>query len=482
MTDSTSLTATQDQEQRSVLPRRLGVITIALLIVAWNAPVAAMAGFQQLAVGLGNQLGAPLSFLVAGTLLLVFALGFVSMSRHVRNPGAFYCYVTDGLGRAMGLAGAFVATAAYIVLAAGAFVYLGLIATDAATELVGSQLLPWQVWSFLAITLVLGIGLLRIDLSMKAIGILVCVEIALVAAWQAAIIVRGGPEGYSPGSFTPAAFNSGSVGLGVLFAMLCLIGFEGGACFRDEARDPDRTVRRATLIALAFMAVFYAIGCWVYIVSQGPSKVVEVATSNPIGSFYNSIETYLGPLVLKVVIVVLITSQLAANVALQGYGSRYLFALGRDGALPKRLASVHPRLESPHVAIVSFALTSYIALGAITLAQLEPVESYAALTGAGLYFLLPLLIVTSIAVIVYFRRHPEHGSNPWLTLVAPAVSALGLAVLFVLTALNLEILAVTRTGVVLAQVALVVVAVAGYLLALRYKRTKPEVYERIGHL
>ena len=482
MTDSTFSTVISEPEQPSVLPRRLGVIALALLIVAWNAPIAAMAGFQQLTVGLGNQLGAPVSFLVAGTILLLFSLGFVSMSRHVRNPGAFYCYITDGLGRAAGLAGAFVATAAYIVLGGGSFVYLGLIAADAASELFGTPLLPWWAWSLLAATLVLGVGLLRIDLSMKAIGALVCVEIVLVAAWQLAILIRGGPEGYSLGSFTPGAFASGSVGLGVLFAMLTLIGFEGGACFRDEARDPERTVRRATLLALVFMAVFYAIGCWVYIVSQGPSRVVEVASTDPIGSFYDSVATYLGGFILKVVVIVLITSQIAANVALQGYGSRYLFALARDGVISRRLARVHPRLESPYVAIVAFAVTSYLAIGIIALTQLEPVQGYAALTGTGLYFLLPLLITTSIAVIVYFRRRPELKPNPWLTIVAPAISALGLAVLFVLTTQNLQVLAVTRTGVLVAQVSLVVVAAAGVLLALWYRRTKPEVYESIGHL
>ena len=473
--------ATASTEEPGTLPRRLGVVALALLIVAWNAPIAAMAGFQQLAVGLGNHLGAPISFLVAGALLLLFAVGFVSMSKHVRNPGAFYCYITDGLGRALGLAGAFVATVAYIVLAAGALVYLGLITSDTVTRFAGSSLLPWQAWSFIAAVVILGLGLLRIDLSMRFIGVLVCLEIVLVATWQVAVLAHGGPEGYSPSTFTYSGFTSGSVGLGVLFAMLCIIGFEGGAAFRQEARDPERTVRRSTMLALAFMAVFYALGCYAYIVGQGPSTVVDVAVSDPVGSFYTAIETYLGPVVLNVVVVVLVTSQMAANVALQGYGSRYLYALGRDGVLPRRLAAVHSRLESPHVAILAFAATSFVALAVITVAGLDPVHSYAALTGAGIYFLLPLLSATSIAVIVYFRRHPELEANVFSTVVAPGVSALGLAVLFVLTTGNLEVLAVTRTGVLLAEISLVVVAVAGFALALRYKRTRPDVYESIGN-
>lgn len=252
---------------KGTLPRRLGLITLMFLIVAWNAPIASMAGFQQLAVGFGNGVGAPVSFLVAGLILLLFAVGFIGMSHHVKNPGAFYCYIVDGLGKALGLAGAFVATAAYILFAAGSYVYLGLIIVDMTTRLFGAPVLTWQVWSFVALVIITRLGLLRSDTSVKVIGVMVVLECAVVAIWQFVVLIHGGPEGYSPQSFTPNSFLSGSVGVGVLFAMLTMIGFEGGACFRDETKDPAKTVGRATYGAIGFMAVFYAIGCWVYVIT-----------------------------------------------------------------------------------------------------------------------------------------------------------------------------------------------------------------------
>ena len=464
-----------------VLPRRLGFVTLTFLIVAWNAPIAAMAGFQQLAVGFGNGIGAPGSFLVAGLILAVFAVGFIGMTPHVKNPGAFYCYIVDGLGKAPGLGGAFVATAAYLLFAAGSYVYLGLIIVDMTTRLFGAPVLTWQVWAFVALVVITVLGLLRIDLSMKVIGALVALECVIVVLWEAAVFIKGGPEGYSADTWTVSSFTSGPVGIGVLFAMLCMIGFEGGACFRDETKNPEKTVKRATFSAIALMTVLAAIGCWVYIISSGPSGVVKLAQTDPVGSFFTSIETYLGNVFVHLVTVILVTSQAAAIISIQGNGSRYLFALGRDRVLSPRLASVHPRLQSPHVAVLTLSAVCLVALVAIVATGVDSVQAYATLTGAGIYFMLPLLIFTSISIVVFFRRHPDHRPSIWVSSIAPLVAALALIVLFVLCTQNLTILTVTDTGAVIAEVALVVVAALGVALALVYKRSRPEVYESIGN-
>lgn len=474
--------AVSDGEPRpGVLPRRLGLVALTFLIVAWNAPIAAMAGFQQLAVGFGNGIGAPVSFVVAGLILLVFAVGFIGMTPHVKNPGAFYCYIVDGLGKAPGLGGAFVATTAYLLFAAGSYVYLGLIIVDMTTRLFGEPILTWQVWAFVSIAVITVLGLLRIDLSMKVIGALVALECVIVVLWEAAVLIQGGPEGYSAATFTVDSFTSGPVGIGVLFAMLCMIGFEGAACFRDETKNPEKTVRRATYTAIILMTTLAAIGCWVYIISTGPSVVVDAALSDPVGSFFTSIETYLGNVFVHLVTIILVTSQAAAIISIQGNGSRYLFALGRDRVLSPKLASVHPKLQSPHVAVLALAAVCLVALIGIVASGVDSVQAYATLTGAGIYFMLPLLITTSISIMVYFRRHPDLKPGIWVSTVAPLVSAIALITLFVLCTQNLTILTVTDTGALIAEVGLVVVAAIGVGLAVVYKRSRPEVYESIGN-
>ena len=477
-TDGSTATVTVGGE---VLPRRLGVVGLVMLIIAFNAPVAAMAGFQQLTIGLGNGIGAPVAFLIAGLVLMLFAVGFVGMSKHSPNPGAYYRYVVDGLGKPLGLAVAFLATVAYVVFTPGTLIYLGLILTDMTTRFTGSAVLNWQAWSVIVIAVVAVLGLLRIDLSMRVLGILVVIEVVLVALWEIAIFINSGPEGYATATFAPSNIFSGSIGLAVLFAMLTMIGIESCACFRDEARDPDRSVGRATFVGIGILMVLYALGSWAYIISQGASQVVDEALTDPVGSFFNSVQGYLGSFVVNVTVVVLITSQLAATNTGLGMASRYLHALGRDRSLPAAFAKVHPRLQSPHVAVLfvlGFSLV--VVLGSI-ISGVDPVAAYAAMTGLGIYFLLPLLFLTSVAVIVFFRRRPDVAPSAWVSTIAPGLSALSLLVLFVLVTMNLTILTATTAGSVIAIVGVVVVPVTGYLLALRFRSTSPEKYERIGN-
>lgn len=463
-----------------LLPRRLGVPGLVMLIIAFNAPVAAMAGFQQLSIGLGNGIGAPVMFLVAGAILLLFAVGFIAMSKTSSNPGAYYRYVVDGLGKSFGLAGAFLATAAYVVIMPGTLIYLGLILVDMTTRLTGEAIGTWQMWALIAGVISLVLGLLRIDLSMRVLGTLVIVECVVVALWELVILIKGGPDGYMTQAFSGTQIFSGSLGLAVLFAMLCMMGIESCACFRDEAKDADRSVGRATFIGIVFIMVFYAIGSWAYIISQG-NGAVEAAQTDPVGSFFNSIEIYLGAVFAKIVSVVLVTSQLAATNTGLGMATRYIHALGRDRVFPKQLAKVHPRLESPYVAVLGVMIFSFAVVIAAIATDVDVVAAYAAMTGAGIYLLLPLFVMTSIAVIVYFRRHPELSPGPWAAIVAPALSIVSLVVLFVLVTDNLEVLTATSVGATIGKIAVVAIPVGGYLLARYYKARKPEVYNTIGN-
>jgi len=62
-----------------------------------------------------------------------------------------------------------------------------------------------------------------------------------------------------------------------MFAHASFIGFEGTAIYGEEAKDPKRTVPRATYAAVIFMGVFYAVTAWLIINAVGADRAVEVA-------------------------------------------------------------------------------------------------------------------------------------------------------------------------------------------------------------
>lgn len=472
-TDSTKL----GHDER--LPRRLGAPALAMIFVAFSAPLGVLAGYQQLVIAFGNGVGAPLASIAAGVLLIVFTFGCTTMSRHMKSPGAFYCYIAEGLGKPLGLAGALVAGLAYLAITIGSYPYMGLITVNLTKQLFDNQILPWQAWGVITLAVVTGLNLLRIDLSMRVLGTVVALETIVVAIWQVVVFAKGGPEGYSLSSFSWSSFTSGDVGLAILFSLASLIGLESTAVFRAETRDPDRNVPRATYAAITFMSVFYGLGIWAYIVAVGPTKAVDVARKDPVGSFFGSVESYLGSVVSTLVSILLVTSVLAAINSTQGAAARYLYTMGRDRVFWSRLSRVHPTLGSPFVAVLVTATISLVAyLGIISISN-DVVAFIAAFTGFGTFCVLCLLLGTSLAVVAFFRRNPDYASF-WAGTAAPVVAFVGVAVVLVLAGLNMDSLIGSTVGGYVAVGVVVVVIVVGLLLARRYRQTRPETYRRIG--
>ena len=87
----------------------LGVIGIVFFVLSAQAPLTGIAGATPLSVGIGNGAGAPGAYLLIGIMITIFAVGFIAMSRHVTDAGAFYAYIGRGLGRPTGTGSALTA-------------------------------------------------------------------------------------------------------------------------------------------------------------------------------------------------------------------------------------------------------------------------------------------------------------------------------------------------------------------------------------
>ena len=86
MTDQTVPLGGANQLRRN----SLGVGAVTFLVVSAAAPLTAVAGGVPLSMLLGNGPGIPLTFAFVTTVLLLFAVGYVAMARHISNAGAFY--------------------------------------------------------------------------------------------------------------------------------------------------------------------------------------------------------------------------------------------------------------------------------------------------------------------------------------------------------------------------------------------------------
>jgi amino acid transporter len=98
-----------DSVSRTLAHNRLGVPAVVFFVLSAATPLTVVAGVITTGYAVTGIIGLPVAFVVMGLLLALFSVGYVAMSRHITNAGAFYTYVTHGLGRPAGVGAAAIA-------------------------------------------------------------------------------------------------------------------------------------------------------------------------------------------------------------------------------------------------------------------------------------------------------------------------------------------------------------------------------------
>lgn len=462
------------QQRRNTLSTR----RVVFLVIAAAAPMAAMVGNIPLAVIFGNGAGVPAAFVIATVILLCFAIGYAAMSRRVVNTGAFYTYVARALGKPSGVAAAYVAVLAYGALTfglAGAFGYY----VSLVVESLGVAIPWWQV-ALPGIAIIAVLGYRSVDLSAKVLGTLMVLEFAILIAYDLAIIAQRGIEAFPATSFSPGVVASGSLGIALMFAMFSFVGFESAALYGEETRDPERSIPRATYIAVGSIGIFYVLTSWVTIGAAGAGTVQAQAAAAQGEFVFTLISQYGGAAMYDISAVLLCTSVLAGYLALHNAASRYLFALGRERVLPARLGRYHPQHFSPHVASIVVSVASVLVIGGFALAGADPFTTLVpALIGVGTLGIIALQAAACLAVVAYFRQRDDR--RLLTCVIAPIIGFVGLTAVFAMALLNYPTLTgSTSIAVNSVPYALVAAAAAGVIVALVIRRRRPQAYAAIA--
>ncbi|MFI2671567.1 APC family permease [Streptomyces albidoflavus] len=461
---------------------RTGTLTtadISFFVVSAAAPLTVMAGVAPIAIMLGG-IGAPAGYLLAGLTLTVFAVGFTTMSRYVGHGGGFYAYITRGLGRPAGMGAALLAMLGYNGMEIGVYGLLGSASQDTALALFGVEI-PWLPVSLAGLVLIWYLGYRSIDFGAKVLGVLLVAETGILLLLAGGVLLDGGASGLTLDSFTPAAVAVPGMAAVLACAFAAFTGFESTAIYRREARDPRRTIPRATFIAVAFLGLFYAFIVWTVIQAYGSDKVVQAATDDAGGLFFAAITTYVGAWAADLMHVLIVSSVVASLLAFRNAINRYTLSLTEEGLLPPVLGRIHPRNRSPYLAGAAQTAVGAVVVAGFALAGADPYTQLLLWVNTpGMIGLMALQLLAAAAVLCYFRRI-RHREGVWRTVVAPvaAIALLGAAIALVTA--NVELFSGAGTGTNILLVSLVpAVFVLGVALALRLRRTRPEVYARFA--
>ncbi|GAA2146488.1 APC family permease [Actinomadura napierensis] len=461
--------------------RRIGVPETVFFVVAASAPLTVAAGGLPTSFAVTGVVGIPLLYVVLAVLLAVFTGGYAAMSRSVTNAGAFYAYITRGLGRIAGVGAAFVALISYNTMQIGLYGLFGFTTADLLKSKTGLDL-PWWTVALLGVAVVAVLGFRRVDLNARVLGVLLAVEFLTVLVFDLAQLADA-PSGVSLAPLGFHAASDGAIGAAFCFAMASFMGFEAAALYSEECRDPRRTISRATYIAVAVIGVFYAFTAWAMTVGTGTSQIIGRAQKDGPGLVFALSEEHVGKLFADLAQLFLVTSLFAALLSFHNAVARYFFSLGREGVLPAPLSRTHARHGSPHIGSLAQTVLAAVVVTVFAFSGKDPVLTlFNWFTNLGALGVILLLALTSAAVVAYFARD-HRGENIWNRLIAPAVACAGLGAVFVASLLNFDALLGAEKGSALTWALpglIFAAAILGAAFAAYLRLARPRAYARIG--
>lgn len=468
-------------ETHGRLTGQMGALSLALTVLAFSAPLTTVSGYIPVALMFGG-VASPLAFLLVTAMILIFSVGYVTLNTTVKRPGDFYSFISHGLGKEAGLGSGLMAAVAYFLILTGVASYFGVSCAEFHRELSGHSL-PWY-WYAIGCWLAVGIlGYLNVELSAKVLTWVMVAEVLVCLVFALGVLVGGEPTISPSAAFTPGELSKPGVNLpfAMLFVVSFFMGFEATALFRDEVKLPDTTIPKATYGAVLFIGCIYTLCAFSMIMAYGPS-VQSVASNSPASMFTGAFSRFSEGPVHTMVSTLILTSSFACILSIHNVLSRYMYNLGTDGALPRFLASVHPKHGSPHKASISVSLLILIVLLPFIALEVNPDLLYGQLSGVGTAGVICLLTLVNISALMwYFTRGKAANANFMKSCLAPSISTVFFVGLIVLVAKNFELLVGGEPGErVWMLYGIMIVQVMGMALAEFYKRTKPETFSKLG--
>ncbi|BBY27485.1 APC family permease [Mycolicibacterium sediminis] len=406
---------------------QIGVLGIVFFVVAAAAPLTVVVALFPVIIGSGNGIGIAGAFVVVALVLTIFAVGYVAMSKHITNAGAFYAFITRGLGRPLGLGSASLAIFAYNAIQLGVIGGFGYYAAEFASKHTGVDV-PWWVFSFIAMGASLFLGVRQIHAGARVLAVLLTLETAIILILNVGILVNSPTpvSDYSFEPFAPSAVFAGAIGVALMFAHASFIGFEGTAIYGEEAKDPKRTVPRATYASVIFMGVFYAVTAFLIVNAVGVGNIAGLAASEGGNLVFAVSDSVLGRVGTEAFQLLVITSLFAAILTFHNNVARYLYSLGRQGVIWSRLGTTHPTRQSPAVACYVQIGMVAVVVAIFAIFGLDPYTTlFTWWTGVGAAGIILLQTIASVAIFVFFRRS-NVDKRPWNTFIAPLLGIAGL--------------------------------------------------------
>ena len=402
------------------LPRVLGFFDITVLSSAAMGPAYSLAATMGPMVAAAGT-NAPLSLGFLTAIMLCIAIAFSRLTRVMPSAGSSFAWISGAFGPGVGT------YAAWLLLLSNYFATTT-VALPAATytlDLVAPQLALSPLWDAVVGSIWIGASTLLLYLGLRPTALVTVIflfaEVAVVAASAiAALVVHAAPEHLARSAAAPLP-SPGSIGIvtAIVLGIWMTDGWEVSAATSEETTGGAETPGRGGIVGLLATAalLLFAMGAYLHV-----GSVAGFAANQSDAMDY--VATRLGGPVWRTVIVVTVLVSTAATLwTTVLYLSRSVYAMGRDGVLPRFTGALDARALPTNSLWVVF-----VGVVAVTLATgFWPTAASVlnlVLNGTSV-FLGALFCMSAVAAVKLLAKRP--GESRVTTFLIPLLGAVTLA-------------------------------------------------------
>jgi APA family basic amino acid/polyamine antiporter len=421
------------------LRRELGLVAVTLsgIGIILGAGIYALIGTA--AGNAGNAVW--LSFVISAGVALCTAMSYAELASMFPRSAAEYEYTARSLGPLI----AFVI--GWLIIFSGvvgaATVALGF--ASYLHALTGAPMIPAGI---VLVTILSALLLIGIKESATVAGIFTLIEVGGLGA----VIVAGIPF-LGTVDYLEMPFGIGGVLSAAALVFFAYLGFEEMVKFSEEAREPERTIPRALIIAMIVCTALYLL-----VAVSAVSAVGWEALSQSPAPFSLVASTVWGPEGALVLSIVALFATANTVLLMLFAASRITYGMATAGALPRLFARVHPGRQTPRMAVLLAGIGGVIFLFAGDIGFVAGVTNFTVFVT---FFAINLTVV-----LIRYRdpRAPRPFRSPGTIGRIPVFPVLGLAsCLFLLTELEPAVIGIGAA-----------IAIAGAIVAIVFRKNRRE--------
>lgn len=286
-----------------------------------------------------------LCYLIGMVAMFFTGMSYKVMSQKFPMAGSVYVYVQKGVSPALGFLTGWAILLDYFLMPA-TVVIIGSIYGNA---LIPS--IPAWIWILVFIIFSTVINVLGVDLMSKCSWILFALQIVVIIAFIGCIIrlLLNGTIHFNMISFyNPGQFDLSSILKATGIVILSYLGYDAISTLAEETINPEKAVGKAIILSILIIGLIFI--ATTFFAGMAYPNYQDL---NPDTAF-TDIVTFVGGTWLNILttITLIVSFGIATTQASQVAVTRVLFAMGRDGVLPKQLAYVSKKTQSPIVATV----------------------------------------------------------------------------------------------------------------------------------